>query len=321
MRLLRDVDARIATTLSAGTVATIGNFDGVHCGHQALLAALKQAAQRQNLPTLVILFEPQPHEYFKGALNSVRLTRFKKKWQILKQCKIDYVCCLRFNLKLASMPADVFAKQLIFSKLSVKTLLIGEDFRFGAGRTGDIALLTRAAAQAGAVLQVYPEVVSDSLRISSTRIRELLQSGDVRAAATLLGRAYSLEGHVMRGKQLGRTFGVPTANIALKRSALPMSGVFCVQVRRANGRVYDGVANIGRRPTVDGFSHSLEVHLFDFEGDLYHEALTVFFLHQLRDEVKFPSLEALIAQIKADIVDARALKPRLIEAFPVRIIS
>ena len=182
-------------------------------------------------------------------------------------------------------------------------------------------LLKHAADYAGAALQVYPEVQADEERISSTRIRALLKSGQTRAAAVLLGRAYCMEGRVVMGKQLGRTFGVPTANIALKCSALPLTGVFCVQVQRANGLIYSGVANIGRRPTVDGLSHSLEVHLFAFEGDLYHEALTVFFLHQLRDEVKFPSLEALIAQIKADIAEARTLLPRVIEAFPVRIIS
>ena len=269
----------------------------------------------------MVLFEPQPYEYFQGTAQSVRLTAFKQKWQLLRAFEIDYVCCLRFNHRLVSMSAEDFAEQLIFSKLQVKTLLIGEDFRFGAGRTGDIALLKKIANSVGADLDVYGDVCFEATRISSTAIRALLQHGQAQNAAKLLGRAYRMQGRVVVGQQLGRTFGVPTANIALKQTALPMTGVFCVQVRLNNGLIYQGVANIGRRPTVDGLNNCLEVHLFDFEGDLYHQYLDVFFLHQLREEVKFPSLEALIAQIKADIVEARALLPRLIEAFPVRIIS
>ncbi|MDF1646978.1 MAG: bifunctional riboflavin kinase/FAD synthetase [Legionellaceae bacterium] len=315
MRLLRGIHGAIALNLD--TVATIGNFDGVHAGHQTLLQALKDEAHRQNLPTLVVLFEPQPHEYFQGSSASARLTNFKEKWRALSSFDIDYLCCLPFNQALASMSADDFARQLIFSKLRVKTLFIGEDFRFGAGRTGDIHLLKRVADEVNATLQVYPDVVLKSARISSTRTRDALKKGLLTEAAMLLGRPYSMYGRVVMGNQLGRTFGVPTANIRLARSVLPMTGVFCVKVRRSNGLIYQGVANLGCRPTVDGLAHCLEVHLFDFEGLLYHEHLEVFFLHQLRGEVKFPSLEALIAQIKADIAEARALFPRLIDTFSV----
>ena len=315
MRLLRGAEK--AAVLNTDTVATIGNFDGVHGGHQALLQALKDIGQRKNLPTLLVLFEPQPHEYFKGLSASARLTHFKEKWRLLSQFKIDYVCRLRFDTQLASMSADTFARDLIFSKLRVNTLLIGEDFRFGAGRSGDVRFLKKIADEAGAALQIYADVMSQDVRISSTQIRKCLKQGMFTEAATLLGRAYSMYGRVVFGAQLGRTFGVPTANINPGRAVLPMTGVFCVKVRRSNGLMYHGVANLGRRPTVDGLTNRLEVHLFDFEGSLYHEHLEVFFLHQLRGEVKFPSLEALIAQIKTDIAEARALFPRLIDAFPV----
>jgi riboflavin kinase / FMN adenylyltransferase len=311
MRLLRGIQA--ATGLGSDTVATIGNFDGIHCGHQALLEALKKEANRQNLPTLVVLFEPQPHEYFQGPSASTRITNFNEKWRILSQFKIDYVCCLRFNHALAMMKAHDFAKHIIFSTLRVKTLFIGEDFRFGAERAGDVTLLKQIAMHQHAQLEIYPDVVSESMRISSTRIRAVLKAGLLKEAVTLLGRPYSMYGRVVMGAQLGRTFGVPTANIKLGRAQRPITGVFCVTVKRDNGLTYHGVANVGSRPTVDGLTHRLEVHLFDFDGLLYGEHLEVLFLHRLRGEVKFPSLEALIAQIKADIVEARALFPRLIE--------
>jgi riboflavin kinase / FMN adenylyltransferase len=319
MRLLRGVQS--ATCLNSDTVATIGNFDGVHCGHQVLLQALKKEANRQNLPTLVVLFEPQPYEYFQNSSTTARLTHFKEKWRQLKRLDIDYVACLRFNNALASMSAHDFARQLIFSHLQVKTLFIGEDFRFGSERAGDVHFLKHIAADVGAELTIYPDVLSEKARISSTRIREMLKEGALTQAATLLGRSYSMYGRVVEGDKLGRTFGVPTANIRPGRTVLPMTGVFCVSVRRSNGLIYQGVANLGRRPTVDGLTNRLEVHLFDFDGSLYGEHLEVFFLHQLRGEVKFPSLEALITQIKADILEARALFPRLIDAFPVRVIS
>ncbi len=319
MRLLRGVKG--AAVLHSDTVAAIGNFDGVHCGHQALLQALKKEANQQQLPTLVVLFEPQPHEYFHRLSASTRLTNFKEKWRVLSRSGIDYVCCLRFNDMLASMSADTFARQLIFSSLRIKTLLIGEDFRFGAGRAGDVTLLKQIAHEQNASLHIYPDVVSKDVRISSTRIREALKAGALTDAAMLLGRPYSMYGRVVVGDKLGRTFGVPTANIQPRRAVLPMTGVFCVTVRRQNGAMYQGVANLGQRPTVDGLTNRLEVHLFDFEGSLYGEHLEVFFLHHLRGEVKFPSLEALIAQIKADIVEARALFPRLMDEFPARVIS
>jgi riboflavin kinase / FMN adenylyltransferase len=319
MRLLRGVWGHALR--EEGTVATIGNFDGVHLGHQALLHALKKEARERALPTLVVLFEPQPHEYFQGLHAPARLSNFKEKWHQLSQLGIDYLCCLRFNETLASMSAEAFARQLIFSRLRVKTLLIGQDFRFGAGRVGDVALLEQEARRTESKLCVYPEVVEHAARISSTRVRQALSEGKLQVATELLGHLYSIRGRVIVGAGLGRTFGVPTANVHLGRTVLPMMGVFCVHVRRLDGTLHQGVANLGRRPTVDGLSNSLEVHLFDFDGSLYGEVLHVFFVHRLRGEKKFPSLEALITQIKCDIVEAKVLFPRLINKFPVRVMS
>ena len=309
MKLLRAVHG--ANMPEQGTVATIGNFDGVHRGHQALLQALKAEGRHLNLPTLVVLFEPQPHEYFNPTEASARLTNFKEKWRQLSQLGIDYVGCLGFNNALASMPADVFAEKLIFSKFKTKSLLVGEDFRFGHKRTGDLVLLERLAAKHQCDVHVYSDVMLASARISSTRIRGLLEAGHMRDAALLLGRSYSMYGRVVFGDGIGRTWGVPTANIQLKRLVLPFTGVFCVNVRRANGQMYQGVANVGRRPTLDGLTNRLEVHLFDFDGSLYHEHLEVYFLHKLRGEVKFASLDALISQIKTDILDAKTIFPCL----------
>lgn len=310
MKLLRSVHK--ATSMpEQGTVATIGNFDGVHRGHQALLQALKVEGRRLNLPTLVVLFEPQPPEYFNPEQASARLTNFKEKWRQLSQLGIDYVGCLGFNRTLASMPAEVFAQQFIFEKFQTQLLLVGEDFRFGHGRMGDLALLKRLAAQHHCDVHVYADMMLASARVSSTRIRGLLDAGHMHDAAELLGRPYSMYGRVVFGDGIGRTWGVPTANVQLNRLVLPFTGVFCVNVRRANGQIYQGVANVGRRPTMDGLTHRLEVHLFDFEGSLYHEHLEVYFLHKLRGEVKFASLDALINQIKTDILDAKTILPRL----------
>ena len=309
MKLLRSVHG--ASMLKHGTVATIGNFDGVHRGHRALLQALKAEGRRLNLPTLVVLFEPQPHEYFHGAHAPARLTNFKEKWNQLSQIGIDYVACLGFNNALASMPAEVFAETLIFLRFQTKSLFVGEDFRFGRERAGDVALLKQLADAYGCDVQVFSDVASASTRISSTRIRSLLDAGNMYDASELLGRPYTMYGRVAFGDGMGRTWGVPTANIQLKRLVLPFTGVFCVNVRRANGHMYQGVANVGRRPTIDGLTNRLEVHVFDFEGSLYHEHLEVYFLHKLRSEVKFTSLDALISQIKTDILDAKAIFPRL----------
>ncbi len=303
MKLLHRVSQ--ITTLHAGCALTIGNFDGVHLGHQALLASLRGQASRLHLPMVVLLFEPQPGEYFKRQQAPARLYRLREKIQALRQCFVDYVYCLKFDKQLAEMLAAAFAEQYIFSRLNAKYVLLGDDFHFGRDRAGDLGLLQKLSHKHGVEIETYPDFCVENARVSSTQIRQALYLGDLNRASALLGRQYSLCGRVLRGLGMGRQWGVPTANLSLTRGTLPLSGVFFVQVRRQDNALLAGVANIGNRPTMDGSKNVLEVHLFDFDESLYGEMLQVFFLVKLRDEIKFSSVDALIAQIHADVTAAR----------------
>ena len=304
MKLLRGFQT--FTELSAGTAATIGNFDGVHRGHQALLSLLRSQASRMHLPMLVVLFEPQPGEYFRGQQAPARLSSLREKLQMLRQCGVDYVCCLKFDKHLASMLANEYAERFIFSLIKAKFLLIGEDFRFGCDRLGDVALLKRLGSNHSCVVQNFSDYFIDEQRVSSTKIRRALYQGELDSAATFLGRPYSMCGRVVQGDGRGRQWGIPTANLNLHHKTLPLKGVFCVSVVRQGKPTLTGVANIGCRPTIDGSKNVLEVHLFDFDESIYGEILQVCFLHKLRDEMKFSSIDDLIAQIHNDISAAKA---------------
>ena len=304
MKLFRHVQQD--TLLQLGSVVTIGNFDGVHRGHQALLALLRKKATALNLPLFVILFEPQPGEYFKKTTAPARLYRLRDKLNALRQYGVDGVLCLKFNAQLSQMTPEDFAEQIIFTQMNVKYLLIGHDFQFGRDRRGNVALLREMATQRGVEVDIYPEFCMNPARVSSTQIRHALYLGDLNLAESLLGRKYSLCGRVKHGQGLGRKWGVPTANVSLPTGVLPLSGVFCVEVARAGKPLLNGVANMGRRPTVDGSTNVLEVHLFDFDESLYGEKIEVSFLFKLRDEIKFSSVDALIIQIRADVAAATA---------------
>lgn len=301
LRGFKHIDA-----FNAGMVATIGNFDGVHRGHQALLSALRVESLRLNRPSLVILFEPQPAEYFYASKAPARLSSLREKVLMMRQSGIDYIYCLRFDSIMASMTAATFAERFIFELINARYLLIGEDFHFGKNRVGDLALLQDLAKKHTCVVEPFSDFFIENERVSSTKIRQALQTSQFSTAATLLGRPYSMCGRVIRGDGRGRQWGIPTANLHLNRVSLPLKGVFCVQVKRQNGTVVPGVANIGCRPTVDGQRYVLEVHLIDVDESLYGEHLQVYFLEQLRDEIKFSSVESLIAQIRHDITAARA---------------
>ncbi|HBI22332.1 MAG TPA: bifunctional riboflavin kinase/FAD synthetase [Legionella sp.] len=303
MKLLRQGLQGIAP--HAGSVATIGNFDGVHRGHQALLALLRKKADALNLPLLVILFEPQAGEYFKQEQAPARLYRLRDKLNALRQCGVDGVLCLKFDAQLSRLTAEAFAENIIFTQLKVQYLLLGGDFRFGCDRRGDVALLREWAAIRGVVVETYPEFCINHVRVSSTQIRHALYLGDLNLAESLLGRQYSLCGRVQHGQGMGRKWGVPTANLNLPRGALPLSGVFCVHVARVGKPLLMGVANMGNRPTVDGRKNVLEVHLFDFDESLYGEFIEISFVHKLRDEIKFSSVDDLLLQIHADVAAAR----------------
>ncbi|WP_131779448.1 bifunctional riboflavin kinase/FAD synthetase [Legionella bozemanae] len=302
MKLLRGIQHFSA--FDKGVVATIGNFDGVHLGHQNLIRTLENKANDLKLPLVLILFEPQPREYFQQEKAPARLSSLREKLDVLRSYQIDYIYCFKFNNSLAQTSADDFARTYLFSTLNVKYLLVGEDFRFGKNREGDVSLLKKLGSEYACDISIYSNFCINENRISSTRIRTALQHGDLNTAAKYLGRPYSICGRVLHGDGRGRQWGIPTANLALHRYSLPLQGVFVVRVRIASQMVY-GVANIGRRPTVDGSKNILEVHLFDFERSIYGELMQVFFLHKLRDEVKFTSVDALIAQIYDDIAVAK----------------
>lgn len=292
--------------LSQGCVATIGNFDGVHRGHQAILARLRERAIELGVPSCVVIFEPQPREFFGPDTAPARLTRLREKLELLAGQGVDLVLCLAFNRRLRELSAAEFVRQVLVDGLGVKHLEVGDDFRFGCDRSGDFAFLVQAGEQQGFSVEAALTVELDADRVSSTRVRQALQAGELELAERLLGRPFALTGRVLHGQKLARQLGTPTANVQLKRRQPPLRGVFLVSAL-VDGRRYRGVANIGQRPTVagDGRPH-LEVHLLDFAGDLYGRRLTVIFHHKLRDEQRFASLEALKVAIDADVAAARA---------------
>jgi riboflavin kinase/FMN adenylyltransferase len=289
-----------------GVVATIGNFDGVHLGHQNLIKELRKKADALNLPLVLVLFEPQPKEYFQKDNAPARLYTLREKLQYIDACGVDFVYCIQFNKIIAQTSAQDFITKYLFNKLKVKYLLVGEDFRFGKNREGNVELLHRLSAQHGSCkVHTYQEFCINEERISSTRIRDALRQGNLTLAKQLLGHPYGMCGRIIKGDGRGRQWGVPTANIGIHRASLALTGVFIVQVKW-NNRTVNGVANVGSRPTVDGTKNVLEVHLLDFNESIYGELVRVFFLHKLRDEVKFTSVDALITQIHKDIAAATA---------------
>lgn len=294
-----------------GCVATIGNFDGVHLGHQAVLGQLAERGAALGLPTTVISFEPLPHEFFGKDKSPARLSRLRDKLQALRRFSVDRVLLLRFDRRLAQMPAEDFIRDILVEGLGIRYLVVGDDFRFGAGRKGDFALLSEHGRREGFQVTHMHTFHVDGSRVSSTRIREALERGDMDEAAKLLGRNCSFFGRVLHGDKLGRTLGFPTANIRVGHQPLPVRGVFTVEVFGHETEPLRGVANVGVRPTVDGLRNRLEVHLFDFDGDLYGRHLHVDLLHRLREERRFESLDALREQIGRDIVAARAWFERL----------
>lgn len=293
---------------SNGSVVTIGNFDGVHLGHQAILQKLKLEAQRLGCSTVVVLFEPQPLEYFKSAEAPPRLMNFRQKVETLKGLGVEYIVCLKFNQKLAGQPPETFVESILYHQLSAKYVLVGDDFRFGHQRQGNIETLKTLASRFKYQLETYNTVESNAEKISSSRVRALLSQSNFRLAQELLGRPFTLCGRVIHGAKQGRLIGVPTANIAIKNLPLILRGVFGVKVyieAKANHITHAGVANIGFRPTVDGVKPLLEVHIFNFCDDLYGKKIKVAFEFKIRDEEKFDSFEALTAQIKQDIEVAK----------------
>ncbi|MEH2921749.1 bifunctional riboflavin kinase/FAD synthetase [Samsonia erythrinae] len=290
-----------------GCVITIGNFDGVHLGHQMLLERLKQEGRARGLPVMVMIFEPQPLELFAAEKAPARLTRLRDKVKYLAQAGIDYLLCVRFDARFAAIDAQTFVSSLLVKKLGVKFLVVGDDFRFGAGRQGDFLLLQKAGNEAGFDVISTDSFCNGGRRVSSTAVREALRHDQLALAESLLGHPYSISGRVEHGKALGRTIGFPTANLPLKRQVSPVSGVYAVSVYGLGPEPLPGVANIGTRPTVTGDKRQqLEVHLLDVTMDLYGRHIEVVLRKKIRNEQRFASLDALKQQIADDVVTARS---------------
>jgi riboflavin kinase / FMN adenylyltransferase len=285
------------------TALTIGNFDGVHLGHLALLAQLREAAAHRRIPSSVLTFEPHPREFFSPASAPARLTSFREKVRLLAQCNVDRLYVQRFDSTFSQLSAGAFVN--VLDLLGTCFLLVGDDFRFGRDRMGDFSFLE--SARKNFDLGRMGSVRVGGERVSSSAIRAALAKGDFAKAKSLLGRDYSISGKVTHGAKLGAKLGFPTANVHLNNSRPPLFGIFVVEVALANQARLPGVASLGVRPTiVENGAPTLEVHLFDFSHDLYGERITVFFLHKLRDEAKYAGLETLGKQIDKDVENAKA---------------
>ena len=285
-----------------GSVVTIGNFDGVHKGHQHIITRLVKQSKLLGLPSVLISFSPTPQSFF--GHEQATISNFKQKHQLLEQLGLDIHLIINFNQLFSKITAEDFIQQVLVAKLAMKFCLIGDDFRFGAGRTGDFKLLQKQALQANFDVENTDSILCNDCRASSSTIRKLLSQGELKSAQQMLGREFSIAGKVIHGKQLGRTIDFPTINIPIKRKISPVLGVFAVQASII-GQTFNGVCNIGKRPTVNGENILLEVFLFDFDQTVYGEQANVVFKQRIRDERKFESFEALKAQISLDTQAAK----------------
>lgn len=284
-----------------GCVATIGNFDGVHLGHQAVIGQLAEKGHELCLPTLVMVFEPQPLEVFHKSNAPARLTRLREKLRALARYAVDRVLCIRFSKYFAEMSAESFIENVLVKGLGVRYLVVGDDFRFGKDRKGDFTMLKRAGEKFGFEVANLHSFKIGNKRVSSTGVRQALSLGKMAEAEKLLGRPYRMCGRVAHGDKIGRTLGFPTANIHLHREVTPVQGIYAVEVFGLKGEPLPGVASVGTRPTVGGTRTLLEIFIFDFDQDIYGKYLNIDFLHKIRDEEKFDSLEELKAWILDDI--------------------
>jgi len=302
---LKRLSVQADSPLADGCVATIGNFDGVHLGHKTIIDQVKQKAVELGVPSVVMIFEPQPREFFQGKEAPPRLMPFRQKFEALLTEGIDMVLSIRFDDTFRSYSAMGFVEEVLIDGLAVRHLVVGDDFRFGCDRAGDFRLLEQVGQEHDFTVENTRTVTVDGERVSSTRVRNALNVNGLEEAERLLGHPYRIHGRVVYGRQLGRQIGAPTANILLNRMPA-LRGVYVVRARLESGAWLDGIANIGLRPTVDGKRPSLEVHLFDYAGTLYGQHLEVVFRHGLRDEVKFDSVDELRQQIARDFEHARA---------------
>jgi len=302
LRLLRGT--RVVPKDLRGGIVTIGSFDGVHRGHQTLIARTLERARAEGRPALIVSFEPMPREFLSPDTAPARLTNFRERWRLFEQAGLDAFVLLRFDDALRQLSGEAFLK-LLTEDLGVAGIVVGHDFRFGRHGEADAAFLKRASEQGGFSVEVIEPVRLEGERVSSSELRAALSARDLPRAARLLGRPYTMRGRVVAGQQLGRTLGFPTANIRVRRRRLPLHGVFAVRVHGIAGVALGGVASLGTRPTVGGVEPLLETFVFDFSGDLYGRELEIEFVAHLRDELRFESVELMVIQMQVDARTAR----------------
>lgn len=307
MQLVRTAQTFPFERVARGSVVTVGAFDGLHLGHQQLLKRVNEIAADERLTTVVMSFEPTPKEFFSAERPPARLMRFREKFDALAQAGVDVFFCPRFNGAMRDIPAATFIRQLLVHTLNMRRLIVGDDFHFARNREGNLEQLQRAAPALDYSVEQVKSVVVDGVRASSTAVRKALWRGDLNTAAKLLGRPYRMSGRVVPGQKLGRDLGYPTANVNLQRRQSAVMGIFAVKVHGIDEAPRDAVASVGTRPTFDGVKPLLEVHIFDYEGDLYGRYIHVDFIARLREERKFDSSDALIEQMHVDSRQAREI--------------
>lgn len=284
---------------------TIGNFDGVHLGHQALIKSVTDYAKKNGILSIVISMQPLASQYFLGKQNTVILTPFKDKYKLIKALGVETFCVLNFNQKFSELSADNFIEKILKDGVNAQHIIVGDDFKFGKNRIGDYQYLKNYCQDKGITVENISTVVKNNMRVSSSDIRKELTKGHFDLVKSYLGRRFSMTGKVSKGQQLGRTLGFPTINLNLFNKTTSLKGIFCVKVAFNGGKTYLGAASIGTRPTVSGVTNILEVYILDFNKQVYGQNVEVFFYHKLRNEVKFDSLDELKMHIKDDVVKTR----------------
>jgi riboflavin kinase/FMN adenylyltransferase len=306
MQLVRHLGDLPYRKLARGSVVTIGSYDGLHPGHRHLLDRVIAEAAARDVPSIVMSFEPTPKEFFSADAPPARLMRFREKFDALRDYGVDLFYCPKFSEAMRSITADAFIRKVLIHGLNASHIVVGDDFHFARRREGSIAELQRAAPALGYSVEQVPSVIVDGIRVSSTAIREALAAGKVARATALLGRPYRMSGRIVRGRRVGRELGYATANVDLRRRQSAVMGIYAVRVHGLPEGPVDGVASVGTRPTFDLTKPLLEVHLFDFDRDIYGAYIHVDFIEHLRDEEKFDTVDELVAQMQIDEQNARS---------------
>ncbi len=307
MQLVRHLDDLPFALLAAGSVVTIGAYDGLHLGHVQLLDRVTTASAKHGLPSIVMSFEPTPKEFFAAASPPARLMRFREKFEALEDRGVDIFYCPRFDAQKRDISVGDFIRRILTHGLGARHIVIGDDFRFARRREGTLEHLQRAGRALGYSIEQVPSVIIDGIRVSSTAIRDCLWDGEMQRATALLGRPYRMSGKVVRGENLGHSLGYPTANVDLRRRQSAVMGIFAVRVHGLGAEPLDAVASVGDRPTFGGAKPILEAHIFDFDEDIYGEYIHVDFIARLRGQEKYDRVEDLVAQMHRDADNARSI--------------